>query len=385
MKNQFFITLLIIASISFSCTTDEIRNIAGTKPADPSDPGTVTDVNPIDINQKGFEFLEKMQGHWVGTNLVITTEYPWFGWDYRAISPSHIFGIHENGSAGNLLTSFFVSNYKGKRTIMARNGGVLNGIYRTSYFVMDKAENRADGNYYRLVDAIGGDDIMYMELRFPKATDSLYFNSYTSNLGDRIPNRHMTFKGVKMHPELAQEAKVATGFPQNIVETDFAAGFDPDYLYVKDGITKANSATFLARQNNNDVFSLAEESGDPFTIIDQPRLGYLLVKINRGNNIPPNQSLLVYLSKDAITDDFGYLVDDSEAFNTFLQFPSLTTGENEFLFTYLHPGTYYVTVVADMNNDNAPTEGDITHRKQMVILPPEGQEEITIENINVQN
>ncbi len=387
MKRFLLISAVGLILCVGSCATEDLRNIAGGGAVDPTNPqpGEVTEVIPVDINTDGFDFLEKMQGHWVGDNLVIATEYPWFAWDYRAISSSHTFGIHEGGSAGNLFTSFFVTNYKGKRTIMARNGGVLNGIYRTSYFVMDKVEDRNDGKYYRLVDAIGGDGIMYMELRFPTGTDSLYFNSYTSNLGDRLPNRHMTFKGKKMHGELAQLAATETGFPQNTVEIDFANGFNQSYLYVKEGLTEANSATFLALQNTNDVFTLAQESGDPYTITDHPRLGYLQVDVERGNLVPANQLLLVYLSRDPITDENGYFVQDFEAYDTLLHFPTLSEGENQFLFTYMHPGTYYVTVVADMDNDFGPSEGDITHSRQMVVLDALGQQQITINNINVQN
>ncbi|OIQ18109.1 MAG: hypothetical protein BM557_07790 [Flavobacterium sp. MedPE-SWcel] len=385
---QFLSFSALLSLLIIGCSTDDVRNIARETEIVPDGqiPGQVTEVVPVDINVDGFDFMEKMQGHWVGNNLVINQEYPFFAWDYRAISPSHTFGIHEGGSAGNLFTSFFVTNYKGKRTIMARNGGLLNGIYRTSYFVMDKVENRENGKYYRLVDAIGGDGIMYMELRFPNATDSIYFNSYTSNLGNRVPNRHMTFKGKRMHTELAQEAATTTGYPQNIVDQglDFSEGLNQDFLYVKDGLTEANSGTFLAVQEANNVFELAPLSGDPYIITDHPRLGYLQIDIIRGD-IPSSQPLLLYLSRDPFTDDNGYFTSDIDAYNTALHFPVLSTEEDQFLMTYLHPGTYYVTVVADMDDDFAISEGDITHSKRMVTVAPEGLGDITIDNINVQN
>ncbi|WP_353778128.1 hypothetical protein [Winogradskyella sp. 3972H.M.0a.05] len=380
--------LTIVAMAIQSCSVENVRNIAGN--VDPTNggtnPGQTTEVIPVDITEDGFDFMEKMQGHWVGNNLVINQDYPFFAWDYRAISPSHTFGIHEGGSAGNLFTSFFVTNYKGKRTIMARNGGLLNGIYRTSYFVMDKVENRENGRYYRLVDAVGGDGIMYMELRFPNATDSLYFNSYTSGLGDRIPNRHMTFKGVKMHPELAEQAAQVVGYPQNTVDEglDFANGFNQDYLFVKDGLGEANSATFLAVQETNDLFELAPLSGDPYIITDHPQLGYVLVNIDRGD-IPADQPLQLYFSKDPLTDEYGFFSADLQAYNSILHFPVLTIGENQFLMTYMHPGDYYVTVVADMDGDLSISEGDITHPQRMITLNPLGGIEITIDNINVEN
>ncbi|MDX1774161.1 hypothetical protein [Oceanihabitans sediminis] len=381
---KLFSTCLTLTFFVVGCSSDEIRNIAGENNTTPNTPA---EVNPLDINANtlGFDFLEKMQGQWVGSNLVIADTFDWFSFDYRANSPSQIHGIYEGGSAGNLLTSFYVTDFKGKRTIMARNGGVLNGIYRTSYFVMDKAESRVDGDYYRLVDAKGSTDVMYMELRFPHATDSLYWNAYTSRLGVIVPpSRHMTFKGKKQNLDLAQAAATAVGFPQNTPAWDFSQGFNEDYLYVNPGDTEAKSATFLALADDNDVFTLAQESGDPWRIDETPHLGYLTININRPAALN-NATLFVHLSKEPLTDQFGYYT-SLEAFDSVLLFPELSQGENEFFVTYLHPGDYYVTVIADANGDGFISDGDITHPQQMVTVAPEQTDaQITITNLNVQN
>ena len=160
------LTMLCLAV--FSCSTDDIRNIAGSTGGTDPNPPLSTEVNPIDINIDGFDFLEKMQGHWTGTNRVIADDYDWFAFDYRANSPSSVHGIFDGGSMGNLLTTFYVTDFKGKRTLMARNGGVLSGIYRISYFVLDKIENN-DGKYFRFVDDCKAAGII---LQF------LYFHSY---------------------------------------------------------------------------------------------------------------------------------------------------------------------------------------------------------------
>lgn len=383
MKKRHFLLRTLFVLFLIGCE-DNVRDITGgTNPTPPTNP--VTEVNPVDITIDGFDFLEKMQGHWVGTNKVIADEYPWFAWDYRAISKSHIHGIHEGGSLGNLFTSFFVTNYKGKKTIMARNGGLLNGIYRTSYFVMDKIEDRnSEGKYYRLVDAIGGTRIMYMELRFKG--DELFFNSYTSNLGNRIPSRHMTFKGKKMHMELAQSAQNATGFPENTIDNglDFANGFNPEHLYTEQAGQPAKSATFLASQTNNDVYELAPQSGDPYIITDHPRLGTLTANITRNSEIT-DTNLLVYLSRDPLTDTNGFLTSDAAAFDTILHFPALENKEDTFLYTYLHPGEYYLTVVADKSGDGAPGAGDILSiSKKLTVSPLENKVE-NVTNVDVQN
>ena len=379
---NFLVALIIVMSL-MSCE-DDIRNIAGDSGGiNPNPDPEVSEVKPVNINTEGFDLLEKMQGHWVGINRVIADDYDWFAFDYRPISASHIHGIFEGGSGGNLLTSFFITDFKDTRTIMARNGGVLNGIYRTSYFVLDSVRDESDGKYFRLVDAKGGEGVMHMELRFTQ--DSLYWNAYTSRLGvNGVPTRHMTFKGTKEHVELAQEAAIAVGFPQNTPAWDFSQGLNEDYLYVNPGDPEAKSASFLAQQTTNDVFSLAQESGDPWRIDEHPYLGYLQIDVERNPEIE-NKILFINLSRDALTDDQGYFVADESVYNTVLLFPGLYENENQFLVTYLHPGTYYITVVADLNEDGFISLGDMTHAIQKITIDPEGQHQITIDNINVQN
>ncbi len=378
---KWVFALLVIATFSFIGCEKEERNIIETDNPEPVD--TISSVvSPVNINEKGFEFLDQMQGHWVGTNLVIADNYDWFGFDYRPISPSHIQGIFEGGTFGNLSTSFFIANFKGTRTIMARNGGVLNGIYRTSYFVMDEVEKREDGSdFYRFVDAHGGEKTMSLELRFIQ--DSLYFNAYTSRLGQNIPSRHMTFKGKKEHLELTQYAAAEVGFPQNVEEFDFSNGFIEEFLQASPG---GKSATFLAQDETGtkDIFTLAQESGDPYTIDQHPYLGYLYLEIERTPEME-DKSLILNISKDPLTDEFGYFTVGLDAFNTVLWFSSLDANEKEFLYTYIHPGTYYINVTADMNEDGFISEGDITHPLRSITIDPEGQHEIKITELNIQN
>lgn len=382
MRIRIFSTLFLVAFLTWSCE-DEIRDITGGKNNNPSNPPV--EIKPININNDGFDFLEKMQGHWVGRNLVIADDYPWFAFDYRAISPSHIHGIHEGGTHGNLLTSFFVTDFKNTRTIMARNGGLLNGIYRTSYFVLDSLHNIASNEkYYRFVDAKGGKGLMFFELRFKN--DSLYFNAYTSRLGiNPIPTRHMTFKAKKRDLELSQTAASETNFPQNISAWDFSEGFREDFLYISPGNEKALSTTFLSQGDENaTVYDLAPLSGDPFTISDHPRLGSLTVNMTRNQQIT-NDVLLAYLSKSPLTDTNGFFTTDVDAYETILHFPVLSKGESTFFYSYLHPGEYYITIVADKNGDIAPSSGDITSVSQKFTIEQEEHKTIDITDISTQN
>lgn len=375
MKSAWLLAICLMMQMTLQSCDNEIRNLAERKDDDENNPVPDAKVIPININEKGIEFLEKMPGHWTGTNLVMTDQYDWFAFDYRPISPSHVHGIFEGGTFGNLFTSFFIADFEGTHTLMARNGGILSGIYRTSYFVLDSVDNNSSrGDFYRFVDAEGGRRTMWMELRFVK--DSLYFNAYTSGLGRDIPRRHMTFKALKGNLELAEHAANAVDYPVDQSAVDFNQGFEKNYLQAAEG---AKSATFLAQDltGEKDIFTLAYESGDPFTIEDHPYLAYLNLQIERTADWN-DKTLFVNLSKRALTDDMGYFVEDATVFNDVLMFSELDNNEDEFLFTYVHPGEYYVNVVVDLNDDGMISAGDMTNPAQSILIEPEGQHQIVV-------
>ena len=56
-----------------------------------------------------------------------------------------------------------------------------------------------------------------------------------------------------------------------------------------------------------------------------------------------------------------------------------------FQMLLLHPGTYFLTVIADMDSDGDPSPGDVTHARQKVVVVPNSKPSVTISGINVQN
>lgn len=193
------------------------------------EPFTSPGVVPVDIEKGGLKFLESLQGHWVGSMNLMGDELDWFAWDFRAIAPSHVHGIFEGGTLGNLFTSFFVADFKGTSTVMVRNGGLLNGIYRTSYFVLDSIKSDEASTEYRFVDAYGGEGIMWMSLTF--TGDRVEFLAHTSRMGlARPPKQHMRFIGRRQHTELAEVAAKQVGFPRLVEEREFSNGLPlPDW------------------------------------------------------------------------------------------------------------------------------------------------------------
>lgn len=339
------------------------------------------EITPIDINQQGFELLEDMQGHWVGKMNLMGRNYDWMAFDYRPISPSHVHGIFEGGTIGNLFTSFFVAEFKGTRTIMARNGGLLNGIYRTSYFVLDTVKTGRGKTYYRLVDAYGGAEIMYMELTF--SGKSLEFNAYTSRLGLTQPKRHMAFKAERKRPELAMEAAKAVNFPQNRVAFEFPNPMPTPTWASEYPLT---SATYIWEDSRKPLIEMGKLARDPVRIDQIPHLSTLKVSIKRSSETR-GKKLHVYLSQKALTDEQGKFLTRGryirlDLLDTLLSFPELSGKTDEFTFTYLHPGDYYLTVIADMDGDGYPSLGDITHPVMPVTVAPESHQSVTVSNLS---
>jgi len=343
-------------------------------------------ISPIDISKEGFEFFNLMQGHWVGDMNIMGTKYDWFSFDYRPISPMHIHGIYEGGTIGNLFTSFFIANFKGTKTIMARNGGILNGIYRTSYFVLDKVELTNKRNYFRLIDAYGGKDIMWMELEFIE--DKLHFNSYTSRFGmNGKPKQHMRFNASKKHIEISNKVAKQLNYPQNKTEINFSNGL-PTPVWDKTYPT-ITSASYIYKDTFNDLVLLGKLAGDPYPINKLPFLTSLKVNIEQ-NDKTKNNPLIIYLSKAPLTLANGKIILENgyikqSLFDGVLSFPEITPNQTQFTFYYLHPSYYYLTVVADINRDGFISKGDVTSKSQFVYVNPKMQESITVKNINTDN
>ena len=71
--------------------------------------------------------------------------------------------------------------------------------------------------------------------------------------------------------------------------------------------------------------------------------------------------------------------------NTILLFPEIGSKEDTFELTYLHPGTYYVAVIADMDGDSYPGPGDITHPVRKIVVKPGSSGTLRIDGVTVRN
>ncbi len=291
----------------------------------------------------GFNLLKEISGHWVGSNETAFGNYDWFAFDYRPISSSHAHAIYEGGTAQNIITSFFIADFEDEQKVMARNGGWLGPQYRATYFVLDMAEETTTEKYYRLVDAVGGENRAYMEIRFKN--DSLFFNAYKDNSGSLdAPIVHMQFKGSNYNPNYATSAINLFDFPQAISEVNLNNQFN--------NLVDPDSALFL------------EESQDPFPKSMHGFISDLNITVNRAASIN-NENLLLYLSKAPLIDSDGNI--NLGNINTqVVRTITVASNESEYTTTYLHPDNYYITIFADRDGNFYPSSGDVASSSTLV-------------------
>lgn len=351
---------------------------------EPNAPFVPPAIAPVPMGPKAMAFLERMQGHWTGDLFLMGQHLEWFAFDYRAIAPSHVHGLFEGGTIGNLFTSFFVTNFRGTRTLMARNGGMLNGIYRTSYLVLANVADEDGEARYRFVDAYGGAKIMWLDVAF--RDDRIRMEAHTSRMGLRAPTLHMRFRGTRRSRTLADVAAKAVGFPKNVIERDFAEGLPKRDWGPEHTVT---SATYMAEAEGKSLVELGKLANDPYRIDQMPHVGRLQVEVARTAQTRDTKLLLLLSERPLVSEDGrligeGGFLDPARA-ETILLFPEIAKTASTFELTYLHPGTYYLTVVADLDGDSYPGPGDITHPRREVAITPKSQGRVHIRDLEIVN
>lgn len=301
-------------------------------------------------NIAGFELLNHLSGHWVGSNETAFGFFEWFAFDFRPISSSHLHSIYEGATNQNIITSVFLADFEGRQQIMARNGGWLGNQYRATYFVLDKAEESETSNYYRLVDAVGGEKRSYMEFRFEN--DTLFFDAYKDNSGSLDEAiHHMGFKGTNYNPSFAQSATDLFNYPQEVSEVDLNNKFV--------NLIDPGSALFL------------EESEDPFPKSEHGHLSDLTININKAASIS-NDNLLLYMSTEPIVDTNGQ-VNFENLDRKVIRTIMVQSDETFYKTTYLHPDKYYVTAFSDKDGNFFPSQGDVSNVSKEFDVTPENE------------
>lgn len=337
------------------------------------------DLKAVDINEKGFDFFEKMQGHWVGDMYLLGQQLPWFAFDFRAINNAQLHGLFEGGSMGNLFNTFFVANYKGVKTIMLRNGGILSGIYRTSYFVLTEVKN----GEYLFEDAYGGKQIMWVKITFKN--DKMKMLTYTSKFGSQKPSRHMEFNGSRVNVDLANRAARKFSFPSQKIVESFPSGM-PLPIWGSEYPIVTSASYIMQMDDTKDYITLGQMAQDPIQITAIDNIASLELKFKR-TDLSKNKNISVYLSREPLTNsegemkmEYGFI--DEKVMNQVILFPEIDSKENDFTLTYLHTGKCYITFVVDNNKDLIPSKGDFYSQSVLLDLKANQQEILIVDKIN---
>ena len=186
--------------------------------------------------------------------------------------------------------------------------------------------------YYRLVDAYGGQGIMWMELTF--RGNNLEFNSYASRFGLTEPKLHFSFKGSSKHPALASAAAMAVGFPKRIGDFDLSKGLPKPHWAEK---VPQTSASYIWEDKTKSVLELGRLAKDPFRIDQMPYLLQLAVSVKR-TAATKGKKLHMYLSNRALTDKRGKFITQggyvrSDLLDGLLSFPEVSGKHDRFTFT----------------------------------------------------
>ena len=296
---------------------------------------------PVDEEQtsseiKGFNILDKLKGIWDGpvTSTTALGSYPKWVVDFRPISASHISAKNELDILNDIHMAFFVTKYDGKNYVAFRNGGMFNGNTRTSYFLADSVSETSSHSFYRFSEIIKGRNRAYTEVIFKD--DSLTIKSYTNIYNtEATALPHMTWRAKRKDLTSCADAVTNFNFPQKVIAKDFSNSFE--------GVEEA-------------VFYNAG-TGDPYTEDIYPYLGQGTVTYSYQGITPnaSNKTFLLLLTQPLFSPTTGY---NPNSMNHISRYVTLASNDLDYVFNYMHPGSYYVYAIYDANGDGVFGSGD---------------------------
>lgn len=303
---------------------------------DKNDP-TPTDGNLTEQTEvMGHGILEHLPGIWNGsvTSSTPLGNYPEWIMDFRPISSSHISGKAELDTLNNIFMSFFLTKYNGEYLMAFRNGGGFAGAQRVSYAKIDSVSETSSEAYYRFSDFIAGEQRVYSEFRF--RGDSLLMKVYTNRYNTQnTPTIHMEWRAKRVDATSATSAIQTFSYPKKVLAKDMTNAFE-----------NLSEAIYYS------------EGSDPFPQSDHPHIGETTINISLDNNVQTSANGITILS-----------ITTQPLFNNNLFVPSnlkyrsryvLLRGAGPFTYTFdiMHPGSYYLNAIYDVNGNLAPGSGE---------------------------
>lgn len=314
----FFFGILTLAS----CKKDPPENPT---PTEPEEPGAIL----------GYSVLAKLPGMWNGPVTSTTALGGYEEWivDLRPISENQVSSKNELDELNDIHLSFFVGKYNNQTRLFFRNGGGFAGQKRVSYFWADSVSETGGQAYYRFVELIKGKSRAYTEVIF--RSDSLYLRTYTNKYNQLAqPVLHMTWSAKLQDQAAAQAAVNQFQFPKATVSKDFGTAFDGQAEAV--------------------YFSLAS---DPFPENQQPYLGQSTVHFSYSPSLTVDNAKKVFLviTTQPLIDGFTWNQAHMKYRSRYVR---VGASAGQFVFNYMHPGSYYAYALYDADGNNTLNSGD---------------------------
>lgn len=319
-----------------------------------------TTTNPTNIeNTYGFGLLNKVKGIWDGPVSSSTPlgSYPQWIVDFRPISESQISAKNELDTANDIHMSFFIAKHNGGYKVAFRNGGSFAGLKRVSYFLIDSVFESTTTSYYRFSEAVKGKSRAYSEVIFKG--DSLTMKTYTNHYNQQAsPSLHMTWRAKLQDTTSAQAAVDSFSFPQKTLTKDFTNTFDglPEAIYY----------------NSNN---------DPYPEEEQPYLGKAHINYSFLGVIThdPSKKVFIFLTTKPLITNYALNAGNLKYLSRYV---ILSDSDREFTFNYMHPGTYYLYPLYDVDGSNSFSSGDMVSTNNIIVtVPPNG----TVSKSNIIN
>jgi len=309
----------------------------------------------------GYGILAKLPGIWNGSVYSPTPlgSFPEWIVDFRPISEAQVSAKNELDSLNDIFMSFFIVKINCEYKIAFRNGGGFAGNIRNSYLVIDSVSETSSSSFYRFVDPIAGKNRVYSEITFKE--DSLIMHTYTNKFNTlSSAQTHMIWRARLKDQSGTQSAISHFSYPQKKMVKDFTTTFE--------GLSEA---------------IYYNTTNEPYPETAQPYIGKSTVTVNITNptSIQTNKKVLIIITTQPLFNGFNFITANLKYRSRYvLVGANFSTG---YTFNYMHPGSYFVNAIYDVNGDGNFSSGDYINNNFDVpfSLLAEGNSNATV-NIN---
>jgi len=329
-KASLLFTLLTFIFTIYSCKDkkEEETPAAGTTPVEGIN--STTDV-------KGYGILSHLPGIWNGpvTSTTGLGSYPEWIVDFRPVSAAQVSAKNELDKLNNILMSFFIVKHNNAYKMGFRNGGGFAGSNRISYAVIDSVSETTNNYFYRFADFRAGKTRVYVDVLFK--ADSLIMHVFTNKYNTQsTATTHMLWQAKLQDVSSTSDAISHFSFPQKQMVKDFTTTFEskPEAIYYN-----------------------ADLVNDPYNANAQPYLGKVSVNISfNASHVPdPAKKVFLMITTQPLFSGFTF---NPAQLKYRSRYVFLNANENNFIFDYMHPGTYYLYSLYDSNGDGTFSSGD---------------------------